>query len=134
MGSYRKNSNFSKSATLDDGSTLLLNYRIIWMWVQMMSKADDAFLHVHLDHVQPESQSQDHTITSRSAFGCKIQSVQEPDLALTAKMLRKCSCQDHWPKDTAYQEWVLKDKLAWHAKFSSFCVCVLYCCSSPYKI
>ena len=57
----------------------------------MMSKADDAFLHVHLDHVQPESQSQDHTITSRSAFGCKIQTVQEPDLALNSKDAEKMS-------------------------------------------
>ena len=26
----------------------------------MLSEADDAFLHVHLDHVQPKSQSQDY--------------------------------------------------------------------------
>ena len=33
-----------------------------------MSEADDAFLHVHLDHVQPKSWSQDYTMTSRSAI------------------------------------------------------------------
>ena len=34
----------------------------------MMSEADDAFLHVHLDHVQPKLRSQDYAITSRSAI------------------------------------------------------------------
>ena len=29
-------------------------------------------------------------------------------------MLRKSLFQDHWPKDIAYQEWVLKDKLDKH--------------------
>ena len=33
-----------------------------------MSEADDAFLPVHLDHVQPKSRSQDYTITSGSAI------------------------------------------------------------------
>ena len=33
-----------------------------------MSEADDAFLHVHLDQVQPKSWSQDYTITSRSTI------------------------------------------------------------------
>ena len=33
-----------------------------------MSEADDAFLHVHLDHVQPKSQSQDYAITSGSVI------------------------------------------------------------------
>ena len=34
----------------------------------MMSEPDDAFLHVHLDHVQPKSQLQDYTVTSGSAI------------------------------------------------------------------
>ena len=34
----------------------------------MMSEADDAFLHVHLDHVQPKSRLQDCAITSGSAI------------------------------------------------------------------
>ena len=76
-----------------------------------MSEADDAFLHVHLDHVQPKSQLQDYMITCRSAIWLQIQTVQEPEL--TAKM-RKFSLQDHWLKDSAYQEWVLKDKLDNH--------------------
>ena len=29
-------------------------------------------------------------------------------------MPRKCSFQDRWLKDSAYQEWVLKDKLDKH--------------------
>ena len=33
-----------------------------------MSEADDAFLHVHLDHVQPKTQSQDYAVTFRSAI------------------------------------------------------------------
>ena len=45
-----KASHFSKSATLD-GSTHLLNFEIIWTYVEMMSEADDAFLYVHLDHI-----------------------------------------------------------------------------------
>ena len=72
-----------------------------------MSDADDAFLHVHLDHVQLKSQSQDYAITSGSAIWfCKIRTVQKPEL--TVKMPRKCSSQDCWLKDSAYQEWVLK--------------------------
>ena len=35
--------------------------------------------------------------------------MQEPEL--TAKVSRKCLFQDLWLKDSAYQEWVLKDKL-----------------------
>ena len=34
----------------------------------MMSEADDAFLHVRLDHMQPKSRSQDYLITSGSAI------------------------------------------------------------------
>ena len=45
-------------------------------------------------------------------FGCKIRIVREPEL--TAKMPRKCPFQDPWLKDSAYQEWVLKDKLDKH--------------------
>ena len=33
-----------------------------------MPEADDAFLHVHLDHMQPKSQSQDYAIAFRSAI------------------------------------------------------------------
>ena len=33
---------------------------------------------------------------------------------LTAKMSRKCSFWDGWLKDSAHQEWVLKDKLDKH--------------------
>ena len=49
----------------------------------MMSEADDAFLSVHLDHLQPKSRLQDYMITSRSAIwlqiqtSCKIQTMQE---------------------------------------------------------
>ena len=34
----------------------------------MMSEADNAFLHVHLDHVQPKSWLQNYAVTSRSAI------------------------------------------------------------------
>ena len=69
-------------------------------------------LHIHLDHMHPKSRSQDYTMTSGSAFGYKIQTVQEPEL--TAKMLRKCSFQGRWLKDSAYQDLGLKDKLDRH--------------------
>ena len=76
-----------------------------------MSEAGDSCLHVPLDHMQPKSWSRDYTMTSRSAilvakFKIKL---QEPEL--TAKMPGKCSFQDHWLKDSAYQEWVLKNEL-----------------------
>ena len=51
-----KASHFSKSAMLD-GSTHLLHFEIVPTWVEMMSEADDALLHVHLDHMQLKSQS-----------------------------------------------------------------------------
>ena len=35
---------------------------------ETMSKADNAFLHVHLDHMQPKSRSQDYAIISGSAI------------------------------------------------------------------
>ena len=63
----------------------------------MMSEADDAFLHVHLDHVQLKSRSQDY-MTLSQPYGCKIWTVQEPEL--TAKMPRKCLFLDRWPKDS----------------------------------
>ena len=69
-----------------------------------MSKAGNALLHVHLDHVQPKSRSQDYAVTSGT--------VQEPELTL--KMLGKCSFQDCWLKNSGYQEWVPKDKLDKH--------------------
>ena len=65
MGSY-KTTYFSKSATLD-GSTHLLNFKIVQTEVEMMSEADSAFLFVHLDHVQPKSRSRDYVMTSGSA-------------------------------------------------------------------
>ena len=34
----------------------------------MISEADDAFLHVHLDHVQPKSRLQNYTVTSELAI------------------------------------------------------------------
>ena len=55
--------------------------------------------------------------------------MQDPEL--TAKMLRKCSFEDRWLKDIAYQEWVLKDKLDKHYARCAVCeiqlifVCVL---------
>ena len=103
----------------------------------MMSEADDAFLHVHLEHVQPESQLQDYAVTSWSAIWLQIWTVREPELM--AKMLRKCLFQDYWLKDSAYQEWVLKDKLDKHYAWCIECeiqliFCVPYCCNGPYKI
>ena len=74
----------------------------------MMSEANDAFLHVHLDHVQPKSWtwSQDYGMPSGSAIWLQIWTVQEPEL--TAKMLEKYLFQDCWLNDIAYQEWGLK--------------------------
>ena len=66
MGSYKSLSFFQVSDL--DGSTHLLNFEIIRTFVEMMSEADDAFLHVHLDHVQPKSRSQDYMITSGTAI------------------------------------------------------------------
>ena len=37
-----------------------------------MSEADAAFFHVHLDHMQPKSRSQDYVINSGQPVGCKI--------------------------------------------------------------
>ena len=70
-----------------------------------MSEAENAFLHVYLDHVQPKSWSQDCTVT----FG-QIQNwtVQESEVTV------KCLFQDSWLKNSAHQEWVLKDKLDKH--------------------
>ena len=67
----------------------------------MMSEADSAFLHVHLDHVQLKSWSQDYTITSGSAIWFQTQTGQKHDL--TPKMPRKCLFKDGWLKDSAYQ-------------------------------
>ena len=98
----------------------------------MMSEADSAFLHVHLDHVQPKSRSQDYAITSGSAIW-----LQNFNCA-SSKDAEKVF-QDHWLKDSAYQEWVLKEKLD---KYYTRCVAseiqlifrVPYCCHGPYKI
>ena len=78
-----KASHFSKSVTLD-GSTHLLNLKIVH--VEMISDADSAFLHVHL-----ESHAAKITVASLrddlrvSHFGCKVQNrtVQEPELIAT---------------------------------------------------
>ena len=35
---------------------------------EMKFEADDAFFHVHLDHVQPKSRSQDYAVTAGSAI------------------------------------------------------------------
>ena len=80
----------------------------------MMSDADDAFLRVHLDYVQPKSWSQDYTMTSRSAILLVKFKIKLQELELTLKMLGKCLFQDCWLKDRACQEWVLKDKLDKH--------------------
>ena len=62
-----KASHFSSSVT-PDGSTHLLNFEIVWTWAEMMSEADDAFLCVRLDHMQPKSWLQDYAITSGAAI------------------------------------------------------------------
>ena len=54
-------------------------------------------------------------------------------------MLRKCSLQDRWLKDSACQEWVLKGKLDKHytrcmASEIQLIFRVPYCCDGPYKI
>ena len=64
MGSY-------KSLQVNDMGwfrTFLLNFEIVRTYVEMMSEVDDAILHVHLDHVQPKSRSQDYAIISESAI------------------------------------------------------------------
>ena len=64
MGSY-------KSLQVNDMGwfrTFLLNFEIVRTYVEMMSEVDDAILHVHLDHVQPKSRSQDYAIISGSAI------------------------------------------------------------------
>ena len=58
MGSSYKSLLFlqvSKTGSVG-GSTHLLNFKIVQTWVEMMSEADNAFLHVYLDHV-----SQNHS-------------------------------------------------------------------------
>ena len=65
----------------------------------MMSEADDAFLLVHLGHVQPKSRHKIVRYLPGQPFGCKIQTEQEPELM--AKMSRECLFQDHWLKDSA---------------------------------
>ena len=109
MGSYKSLSLFSLSffffeSATQDGSTHLLNFDI--GRVQAMSEKGDAFLHVHLDHMQPKSRSRDYAMTrsSRSAilvakFKIKL---QKPEL--TAKMRGKCSFQDCWLKGECIPE------------------------------
>ena len=63
---FQVSTHFSESATLN-GSTHLLNFKIVLTWVKTTSKAGSGFLHVHLGHMQPKSWLQDYVITSRSA-------------------------------------------------------------------
>ena len=65
----------------------------------MMSEADSAFLHVHLDHMQLKSRSQDYVITSRSAIWLQnLNCARTGANTVSAKMLRKCLFQDRWLK------------------------------------
>ena len=66
MSSYKSLSFFQVSNTGWFHTFDFLNFEIVQAWVEMMSEADDAFLHVHLGHVQLKSQLQDYTITSWS--------------------------------------------------------------------
>jgi len=66
MGSYKSLSFFQVSNI--GWVTHLLNFEIVQTEVEMMSEADNAFLHVHLDHMQPKSWSQDYAITSGSTI------------------------------------------------------------------
>ena len=52
--------------------------------------------------------------------------MQEP--GLTAKLPRKCLFQDLWLKDSAYQEWILKDKLDKHYAWCVACEIRLIFC------
>ena len=64
-----------------------------------MSEAGDAFLHVHLDHMQLKSWSRDYAVTSRSAILVAKFEIELQAPELTAKMLGKYSFQDCWLKD-----------------------------------
>ena len=103
----------------------------------MMSEADGAFLHVRLDHVQLKSRSQDYLVTFGSAIW--LQNLNCARTWANSKNAEKISFQDRWLKDSAYQEWVLKDKLDKHYARCVACkmqliFCVPYCCDGPYKI
>ena len=89
----------------------------------MMSEPDDAFLHVHLDHVQPKSQLQDYTVTSGSAIWLQNSSCFKTAGSRTLHT-RSGFCKISWTN-------TMLD--AWNAKFSSF-FCVPNCCDGPYKI
>ena len=92
-----------ESAT-QDGSTHLLNFDI--GRVQTMSEEGDAFLHVHLDHMQPKSRSRDYAMTcsSRSAILVAKFKIQLQKSELTVKMRGKCSFQDCWLKGECIPE------------------------------
>ena len=114
---------FSKSATLD-GSTHLMNFEIVQTQAEMMSEAGDAFLRVHLDHVQPKLRSQDYAITSRSAIW-----LQNSSCARTwanSKDAEKMFAPRPLAKDNACQEWVLKDKLDKHNAWCVACEIQLF--------
>ena len=103
----------------------------------MTSEVGDAFLRVHLDHMQLKLWSQDWAITSGSAIW--LQNSNCARTSANSKDAEKCSFQDRWLKNSAYQEWVLKDKLDNRYAQCVACkiqliFCVPYCCDGPYKI
>ena len=87
-----------------------------------MSEADDAYLHVSLDHVQLKSQSQDYMVISGSAIW--LQNLN------CAEIPRKCLSQDRRLKDSAYQDLVLNDKLDRHyARYMACEIQLIFLCS-----
>ena len=60
MSSYKSLSFFQVSNTGWFHTFDLLNFEIVLAWVEMMYEADDAFLHVHLGHVQLKSVARLH--------------------------------------------------------------------------
>ena len=78
----------------------------------MLSEAGNVFIQVHLDHVQPKSQSQDYALTSRSAIW-----LQNSNCARTranGKGAEKKFVPKLLAKGLAYQERVLKERKARH--------------------
>ena len=118
--------NFSKSATLD-GSTHLLIFKIIQTWVEMVSEADNAFLHVHLDHTQPKSQSQDYLITWSAIWSQNLNCARTwanskaAEKMFVPKPLAKGQCIPGMGslERTSWTNTMLD---AWHAKLSLFFV------------
>ena len=54
-----------------------------------MSEADDAFLHVHLDHLQSKSRSQDYVTTSGSAIWLQNSNCKEAKKMFVPRVLDK---------------------------------------------